>query len=345
MTVIAGTARTREARSHIYQAISRHMQADLSKAVWQMLNTLLPYFALWGLMVFTIREGYPYWLTLLLATPAAGLHVRIFIFFHDCVHGSFFESQRANRILGYISGILTFTPFEQWRRSHAIHHATVGDLDRRGTGDVWTLTVDEYLARPWWKRAIYRAYRNPLLLFFVGPAIIFLIGHRIPHKGSKRIERFSVIFTDLALVALIGVASVTIGFRTYVLIQLPILLISGSLGVWMFYVQHQFDGGYWARQEEWDPLTASLAGSSYYKLPKVLQWFTGSIGLHHVHHVQPRIPNYNLQECNDAVPEFHMVEPLTIRTSLRSLQMNLWDEEQERFVSFRSLSRRGRSRS
>ncbi len=337
MTVMAGTTRTREAKSHIYQTISRHMQADVSKAAWQMLNTFLPFFALWGLMVITIRQGLPYWVTLLLAIPAAGLHVRIFIFFHDCVHGSFFDSQRANRILGYISGILTFTPFEQWRRSHAIHHATVGDLDRRGTGDVWTLTVDEYRALSTWKRALYRAYRNPVILFLIGPVLIFTIGHRIPHKGSKRIEQFSVLFTDLALVALIGVASLTFGFRTYVLIQLPILFISGSLGVWMFYVQHQFDGGYWARHEQWDPLTASLAGSSYYKLPRVLQWFTGSIGLHHVHHVQPRIPNYNLQDCNDAVPEFRTIEPLTIRSSLRSLRMNLWDETRERFVSFRSL--------
>ena len=207
MTVMAGTTRNREAKSHIYRAITKHMQADVSKAAWQMLNTFLPYFALWGLMILTLRAGIPYWVTLLLAIPAAGLHIRIFIFFHDCVHGSFFDSQRANRILGYVSGILTFTPFEQWRRSHAIHHATVGDLDRRGTGDVWTLTVEEYQALPKWKRGVYRAYRNPVLMFIIGPVLIFTIGHRIPHRGSRRIDKFSVLFTDLALVALIGVAN------------------------------------------------------------------------------------------------------------------------------------------
>jgi omega-6 fatty acid desaturase (delta-12 desaturase) len=342
MVAVASATPKREARARVYQAIASHMQADVLRAIWQLANTFIPYFGLWALMAITVQKGLPYWLTLILAIPAAGLHVRVFIFFHDCVHGSFFESQRANRILGYLCGILTFTPFEQWRRAHAIHHATVGDLDRRGTGDVWTLTVDEYQALPWWKRFVYRGYRNPLLMFFVGPSIIFLIAHRLPHKGAKRMERFSVIFTDLALLAVIGIASLTIGFRTYFMVQYPILLISGCLGVWMFYVQHQFEGGYWARHEEWDPLTASLAGSSYYKLPKVLQWFTGSIGLHHVHHVQPRIPNYNLQKCNDAVPELNVVEPLTIKSSLRSLNMNLWDETHNRFVSFRSLKTRPR---
>ena len=337
MTVEARSTKNRNTKPDLYQAISRYMRADLTKALWQILNTLLPYSVLWVLMVITVQEGYPYWITLVLSVLAAGLHVRIFIFFHDCVHGSFFDSPRANKILGYVTGVLTFTPFEQWRRSHAIHHATVGDLDRRGVGDVWTLTVEEYLALSWWKRIVYRIYRNPLVMFVLGPVLVFLIAHRFAHKGSRRGERYSVIITNLALLAIIGVASLTIGFRTYWLIQLPIMFVASSIGVWMFYVQHQYEGGYWARHEDWEPFKAALAGSSYYKLPKVLQWFTGSIGLHHIHHVQPRIPNYNLQNCSDGIPEFDTVEPLSIRGSFHSLRLNLWDENQQRFVSFRSL--------
>lgn len=333
------TTQTRGGKPQVYEAIAAYMRSSVSKAAWQIINTLVPYFALWVAMIFTVLQGLPYWVTLPLAVLAAGLHIRIFIIFHDCTHGSFFDSARANRIMGYISGVLTFTPFEQWRRSHAVHHATVGDLDRRGTGDVWTLTVAEYKAASWPVRLFYRIYRNPLIMLGLGPTIIFLFAHRIPHRDSKRIEQYSVIFTDLALIALIGLASLTIGFKTYVMIQLPILVISGAAGVWMFYVQHQFEGSYWARHDEWNPLQAALDGSSYYKLPKLLQWFTGSIGLHHIHHVQPRIPNYNLQSCSDGVPELHVEQPLTFRRSLRSLSMNLWDEAQEKFVSFRSLSK------
>ena len=221
-----------------------------------------------------------------------------------------------------------------------MHHATVGDLDRRGTGDVYVMTVDEYLAAPKLKRIAYRLFRNPLVMFGLGPASVFLIAHRFSHKGARKRHRFSVYFTNLAIAAIIGVASLTIGFRTYLLVQLPIILIAAAVGVWLFYVQHQFEGVYWARHESWDPMRAALEGASYYKLPKVLQWFTGNIGLHHIHHVRPRIPNYNLQRCYDEVAAMQAVEPLTIRKSLRSLQLHLWDESNQKLVGFRSLRAR-----
>ncbi len=330
-------AKAQESKPHWYQTTSKYAQPSLRKAVWQVLNTFVPYFAIWALMIHLVREGYPYSITLALAVVAAALLVRIFILFHDCCHGSFFASRRANIILGYISGILAFTPYDDWRRSHIRHHTTSGDLDRRGVGDVWTMTVEEYLTAPTRKRLAYRIVRNPLVLFGLGPTYKFFIAKRFSQKGARKPERRSVMITNLAIAAIIGVASVTIGVQAYLAIQLPIMLIAGTIGLWLFYVQHQFERVYWARHEAWDPMRAALEGSSYYKLPKVLQWFTGNIGLHHVHHVHPRIPNYHLQQCHDDIPALQAVAPLTLRRSLRSLWMNLWDEKQQKMVGFRSL--------
>jgi omega-6 fatty acid desaturase (delta-12 desaturase) len=323
-----------------YQAIPKYAQPNRRKATWQILDTFIPYLALWVLMVYAVQRGYSYWITIALGIAAAGLLLRIFILFHDCSHGSFFASHRANRILGYICGILAFTPYDNWRRSHAMHHATVGDLDRRGVGDVWTLTVEEYLAAPRWKRLAYRSFRNPFVLFGIGPGVLLCLVNRFSHKGAKKREHYSVILTNLSILAIVGVASLTIGLRTYFLIQLSVILVAGTIGVWLFYVQHQFEGLYWARHGDWDPMRASLEGSSCYKLPKVLQWFTGNIGLHHAHHVQPSIPNYNLQQCYDDIPALQAVERLTIRKSLKSLWLNLWDEDQHKLVGFHSLKKR-----
>jgi omega-6 fatty acid desaturase (delta-12 desaturase) len=337
MLADSGAAKAQVPEADWHRALSKYEQPNLRKAVWQLLDTAVPYLTLWVLMVLTVQQGYPYWIVLALAVVAAGLLVRIFIFFHDCCHGSFFASRRANRILGYASGILTLTPYEDWQRAHAGHHATSGDLDRRGTGDVWTLTVREYLAAPTLKRLAYRLVRNRFVMFGLVPACLSLILQRFPHRRAGKRERYSVIFTDLAILAVIGVASVTIGARTYLMIQVPIMLIAGTIGVWLFYVQHQYEGVYWARHQDWHPMRAALEGSSYYKLPKMLQWVTGNIGLHHIHHVRPRIPNYNLQQCYDEMPVLQDVEPLTIRRSLKSLSMNLWDEEEHTLVGFRSL--------
>jgi omega-6 fatty acid desaturase (delta-12 desaturase) len=275
-----------------------------------------------------------YWLTLLLAIPATGFLIRNFIIFHDCGHGSFFKSKRANDVVGILTGLLTFTPYYHWRHNHAVHHATVADLDRRGTGDVMTLTVDEYSQLPWWRRFGYRISRNPLILFTIGSLGVFLIGHRFYSRRDGRQGRASVLWTNLALLVLIGLISSIISLKTFILIQLPVTFLSSSIGVWLFYVQHQFEGVYWERHDRWDYLAAALQGSSFYKLPRILQWFTGSIGFHHIHHVSPRIPNYYLEACHKDCSLFREVHPLTMRSSLKSLSLRLWDEQSRRLVGF-----------
>jgi omega-6 fatty acid desaturase (delta-12 desaturase) len=320
----------------LYSLLSPFRQPSRPKSTWQLLNTLIPYAVLWTLMVLAVRHGHP-GVAMALCIPAAALLVRVFIIFHDCCHGSFFASRRANRIVGYVTGILACTPFERWQRDHAQHHATVGDLDRRGAGDVWTLTADEYLSAPRRKRLFYRVFRNPFVMLGVGPAALFFFVNRFSTRTATRRERFSIHFTNLALLLIIVLASVTIGLRTYLSIQVPVMLIAGACGVWLFYVQHQFEDTYWARHADWDPMQAAMEGSSYYKLPGVLRWVTASIGLHHIHHVQPRIPNYNLQKCQEQVPAFQAVRPLTIGRSLHSLRMRLWDEKRQCMVSWASL--------
>ena len=327
---------------NLFRALSQYERPNLRKAVWQLVNTFTPYVALWALMAHLVRNGHPYWLTLALAVAAAGFLIRIFIFCHDCGHGSFFVSRRANRIVGYLTGILTCTPYEDWRHAHAAHHATAGDLDRRGVGDVWTLTVAEYLAAPKLTRLAYRLIRNRFVLLGLAPGCLSLITQRFPHRGAGRRERASVIITNAAVLAIMALATLTIGLGTFVLVQLPIMLIAGTVGVWLFYVQHQYEGVYWARHADWDPMRAALEGSSHYKLPRVLQWATGNIGLHHIHHIRPRIPNYNLQQCYDDLSAMRAVTPLTIRGSLKSLRMNLWDEDAQKLVSFRSVRTRVR---
>jgi omega-6 fatty acid desaturase (delta-12 desaturase) len=319
------------------QMVAKYQNPSLQRSLWQVANTLIPYFVLLTLMYVSL--SYSYWITLALALPAGGLLTRAFIIFHDCGHGSFFKSQRANNFLGVICGILVFTPYYQWRFEHAVHHATSGDLDRRGTGDIITLTVDEYLKLPRWGRFKYRLYRSPIVMLGLGPWFTFLISQRFVNPISKKRERFSVYFSNLFIVALLVVAANTIGVKELLMIQLPVAFIGGLGGIWMFYIQHQFEGTYWQRHEEWDYATAAIRGSSYFKLPKVLQWFTGNIGFHHIHHLSSRIPNYALQQCMEENPEFQDVTTITLWSSLKSLGLNLWDEEQRQLVSFRQLKR------
>jgi len=320
-----------------YPSTAQYMQPNPRKAVVQLLNTFIPYCALWVLMVYTTQYGYSYWITLALAVAAGIFLVRIFIFFHDCCHGSFFATSRANRILGYVSGILTFTPYEDWRRAHAIHHSTAGDLDHRGVGDITILTLEEYRSSSTMKKIAYRIYRNPFVMFSLGPLYLFLVTFRFPQKGARKHERNSVIMTNFALLVIIGIASLTIGFWSYLLIQLPVIFVAGAIGLWLFYVQHDFEGVYWARHKEWDQMRAALEGCSYYKLPKILQWITGNIGLHHIHHIRPRIPNYNLQQCYDDTPALQKIIPLTISKSLKTPWLNLWDEKHHKLIRFSSL--------
>jgi omega-6 fatty acid desaturase (delta-12 desaturase) len=317
------------------RSLSKYEKPSLPKAIWQIINTVVPYVALWAVMVWMLHAGVSYWYTLPLIVLAAGLLVRVFIFFHDCCHGSFLASRPANRILGYVFGTMVFTPYEDWQFSHAGHHATSSDLDRRGMGDIWTLTVDEFQAASKRTQFTYRLMRSPIVLFIIGSICMFLIFHRFPHKGARPRERRGVLITNLAILAVLVVASLTIGLRTYLLLQLPIIGIAGAIGIWLFYVQHQFEGEYWDRHEDWDPVKAALEGSSYYKLPKVLQWFSGNIGLHHIHHLKPRIPNYNLQRCYDQNPALQAVTPLTLVQSLKCAFLHLWDESNRKMVSFR----------
>ena len=340
MAVDSGSGKTQGSELNWRYLIEEYKKPNLRRATGQILNTFIPYLALWTLMIFMVQLGYSYWFVLMLSIPASLLLVRIFIFFHDCCHNSFFASRRANRILGYVSGILTFTPYDDWRRSHGMHHATAQDLDRRGIGDIRTLTVEEYLTAPKLKRLAYRLSRNPFVLFGPGPLVHFLIRQRFPNKAARKRDRYSVVLTDLAILAIIGGASLTIGLRTYLFIQLLIMEIAATIGLWLFYVQHQFEGVYWARHKNWDPLIVPFKGASHYRLPRVLRWFTGNIGLHHAHHLRPLVPNYNLQRFHDSVPALQAVEPLTIRRSLKSLYLSLWDEQGQKMVSFLWIKRR-----
>ena len=314
--------------------MKRFEKPSVGKAAWQLANTFIPYVGLWVAMYFTMSAGLPYVVTLALSVVAAFFLVRLFIFFHDACHGSYFKSDRANRYMGRAIGVLTFTSFDEFRHSHGIHHSTAGNLDRRGVGDVWTMTVQEYQQASRRERISYRVYRHPLILFVIGPISTFLVTNRIPVRGAGRRLFWSVMLTNVAIAGVALVLGFSMGWLRYLAIQLPVILISGSMGIWLFYVQHQFDPSYWARSDNWGRVDAALRGSSHYRLPKVLQWASGNIGLHHIHHLRPRIPNYNLPGCLVQTPEVHVKNPLTVRRSLSSIRMNLWDEVRGRLVSF-----------
>ena len=319
------------------EIVARYQTPSVKRAVWQLVSTLVPLVGAVILMNWSLSVSY--WLTLALAIPAAGLTIRTFIIMHDCGHGSFLPSKTWNNIIGWVTGILTTTPYSHWRREHAIHHATSGHLEQRGTGDISTMTVREYLAAGRLQRIWYRIYRNPVILLVIGPAFLF-IKHRWPTRSiAGKKEILNVHLTNLALAALVTTLSLLIGFKDFMLIWLPIFLLSGAAGVWLFYVQHQFEDAYWRGGEDWDYATAAVAGSSYFRLPKVLQWFTGNIGFHHVHHLSPKIPNYRLERCHRENPTFQKVVTLTLRESVRTLGLRLWDEESGRMVGFGHLRR------
>jgi len=273
-------------------------------------------------------------LTVVLAIPAAGFLVRVFVVFHDCAHGSLFPSRRANVHVGTVMGLFVLSPFRRWRHDHAVHHATSGDLDRRGVGDIVTLTVTEYHARSPKGRLAYRLIRNPLVMFGLGPVFAMIVGPRIVARGARPRMRNSVLATDVALLVLVAALCWLIGWRDFVIVWAPAALLAGSVGIWLFYVQHQFEDAYWQNGADWSYADAAMRGSSYLKLPKLLQFFTGNIGLHHVHHLNSRIPNYNLQRAHDSNPIFAAVPTLSLRDGLRAVRLKLWDEEAGRLVTF-----------
>jgi omega-6 fatty acid desaturase (delta-12 desaturase) len=315
--------------------IARHRQPHAGKASWQLINSLGAYVLVW--VLYHYMHSVAWWLAVPLAVLGAGLLVRTFIIFHDCGHGSFFASRFANDFWGCICGLLTFTPYYQWRGEHAIHHGTAGDLDKRGVGEVWTMTVAEYRAAPLRRRIAYRVARNPCVLFVISPLVLFLILHRIPERKAGVRERHSVWWLNVAILLVAAAVSLVMGLWSYLLFQLAILMVAASAGVWLFYVQHQFEEAYWVRSEHWDYRVAALKGSSYLKLPRVLQWFSGNIGFHHIHHLGPHIPNYNLEQCHRAEPLFREIKPLTLADSFRTLSLRLWDESAQRMVGFRGL--------
>jgi acyl-lipid omega-6 desaturase (Delta-12 desaturase) len=320
-----------------WRAVVAHYQkADVRRSVTQIFTTLVPLAAMMYLMYLSL--SWSYWLTLALAFPTAGFLVRTFIIMHDCGHGSFLPSQRLNNIVGWLTGVLTATPYSEWRHEHAIHHATAGDLDRRGHGDIATLTVDEYLARGPWGRLRYRLYRNPVLILVVGP-VYLMLGQRIPGrvKSSGSPKTSSVWSTNLGLAVAITALAMIIGLQSVLLVYLPVGYIAASAGVYLFFVQHQFDDAYWEHHANWDYATAAVIGCSYLKLPRVLQWFTGNIGLHHVHHLAPRIPNYNLQRAHDENQIFHQAPTISLAQSVSMLRLALWDERQKRMIGFGDL--------
>jgi omega-6 fatty acid desaturase (delta-12 desaturase) len=316
--------------------VSGYQKSQTRKSIWQLSNSFIPFILIWLIMLYTLDISY--WITLLLAFPAAGFSIRLFIIQHDCGHGSFFRSQRANNLCGLFCSVFTFTPYHYWRKKHAIHHKNAGNLEHRGVGDIYTMTVSEYFRQSRWGKLKYRLYRNPLILFVVFPTILFLIVYRFPsyRKRDLKSYQFSVYMTSLVIGVLIATLIWLVGLKSFLLIQLPISIITSSTGAWLFYVQHQFEETYWADNERWNYSRVALHGSSYYKLPKVLQWFTGNIGFHHIHHLSPRIPNYLLEKCQKENPELQKAAKiLTLRTSLKSMLLSLWDEKQKKLVSFR----------
>ncbi len=301
-------------------------------------TSALPYVAICAVMYLTL--GVSPALTAVLAIAAGGFLLRVFVMFHDCAHGSLLPSRRANAVLGTVLGLLVLSPFRRWRHDHAVHHATSGDLDRRGVGDIVTLTVTEYRERRWRGRVAYRLIRNPVVMFGLGPVFAMIVGPRIVARGARPRMRNSVLGTDAALAVVIGGLCWLIGWRDFLVVWAPAALLAGSVGIWLFYVQHQFEDAYWQSGDVWSYADAALRGSSHLKLPRVLQFFTGNIGLHHVHHLNARIPNYNLRRAHDASPMFASVPTLSLWSGLRSVRFKLWDEQAGRLVTFAQARRR-----
>jgi omega-6 fatty acid desaturase (delta-12 desaturase) len=318
---------------------ARYAAPDPRRSALQLLSTLIPLAALWTAMALTVRDSY--WLTLLLSVPTAAFLVRLFLIQHDCGHRSFFRSARLNDILGHAIGVLTLTPHSYWRKAHNIHHATSGNLDKRGIGDVHVLTVREYLALPRWKRLAYRIYRHPIAFLGVGPVYLFVVKYRLPVDLLRRDRRAlaSVMVTNVAICGLLSGIALWLGFAGALMVQAPIVLLSSLAGVWLFYVQHQFPETYWRKTDDWNFHEAAVRGSSYYDLPQPLRWLTANIGLHHIHHLSSRIPNYRLHECLTDNVELGAVSRIRLRDGFSCSRLALWDEGIGRLVRFSALSR------
>ena len=322
------------------QAVKPYQSADTRKSIWQFVSTLGLLFIGWILAYFSLTIGY--WLTLLIAIPTAGFLVRLFIIQHDCGHGSFFNNRKWNDRVGGVCGIFTLVPYYHWRKMHAIHHANAGKLDdMRGVGDFYTMTVDEYFHISKWRQFWYRFYRNTFFLIGLVPFFAFVFGYRFPFKMTKekgwKKERQSVYWTNLGILILAGLTIGVVGLKDFLLVQIPLTYIATTIGAWFFFVQHQYEDAYWAKEDDWSYVDAALKGSSYYKLPRILQWFSGNIGFHHIHHLSPKIPNYMLEQCHNDNEMFQTPPTLTILSSFKTMNLSLWDEERQKLINFQQL--------
>lgn len=344
-TSLLKSTKQQDTAGHTSEFDSRKLQHEMAayqrpgrlRSIWQLANSLTGYTILWYIAYRML--DYSFWLTLPVAVLMGGFLVRIFIVFHDCGHGSFFRSKKANGFWGVVTGFLTFTPYHRWRASHARHHATSGNLDKRGEGDVWMMTVKEYAQASRFERLKYRLYRNPVIMFLLGPLFIILISNRVAGRKPSRSEKRSVYRTNAVLLAFSAAIVLLFGWKVFLVVESLPLFVAHVAGVWLFYVQHQFEGVYWERNSRWDFVTASLEGGSFYKLPAVMRWFSGSIGYHHVHHLNSRIPNYNLVRCQNSIAPLQRAKTTGILNSLKALNYRLWDEDTGRLVGFRALRR------
>jgi len=328
-----------DGNSHWRRRLSEYHKPGAARGAGELAITAIPFTLAWIAMCLAVSHGY-FWIDALLLLPASGLLVRLFLIQHDCGHRAFFANRNANDWLGRFLSVLTLTPYDHWRRAHAIHHATSGNLGRRGVGDVDTLTVHEYLRRSRWTRLRYRLYRHPLVMFGIGPIFVFVIQNRFPAGFTRQWRPWlSTIATNVAIVVACGLLIWTLGLKVFLLVHVPVLLLAALAGVWLFYVQHQFEHTYWAQNDAWNAQDAALHGSSHYDLPRVLRWFTANIGVHHVHHLSSRIPYYRLPTVLRDYPELVKVSRVTLLQSFRCIRLVLWDEDKRRLISFRELRR------
>ncbi len=326
-------------KTELYTALRPYTLPDTKKSVIQTCSTLTLYLSSLTLMVLLLKLQASAWLVLILSILTAPVFIKIFIIFHDCCHTSYFKSRRACSLLGTLLGVLIFTAYSDWQRTHGIHHNNVANLEKRGVGDVWLMTIEEYSRAGLWKKIRYRLFRNPLVMLFISPPFLFLILNRFPSRGYGRKQLKSILFTNLMILLMVSGLVLAIGWKGLLLILLPMIFTASLLGVWLFYVQHQFRKVYWAHDEEWDRFRAAMEGCSFYTMPGFLRWCTGNIGYHHIHHLSPRIPNYWLKECYDAIPELQKVKPIPFIGGIRNLLLCLWDEQSGDLVSFREAQK------
>lgn len=331
-----------EKTKQLRKDVAPFAKSETRLSIQQILNTLVPLLLIWGAGYVLLQ--YSPWLTALCSILASGFVIRAFIIFHDCTHGSFFKSKKANAIIGNITGIVTSFPYEKWKREHTIHHASSSNLDKRGIGDIDMLTVDEYLEKSKLGRLGYRLYRNPIVMFGLGPLLMVLVLNRFNRKDAKRKERLNTYFNNIVLLVICTTLILIFGWSTFLLVHGLTLFVAGSLGIWLFYIQHTYEDSYFEVDSEWDYVKAAVEGSSYYKLPKVLQWITGNIGFHHVHHLSPRVPNYKLEDAHESIKPLQQATTITLKTSFESIRYKLYDADNYRFISFKEAAEREAAR-